>query len=126
MPRGDGTGPLGKGSGIGRGMGLGRGMGRGLGRGRGMCRGQGIGRGRMFRGRPSQESNYQLRTTQHSKQSAKAVVDKEKCAGCGICVDVCPQDAIIIDTVAKIDVDRCIGCGICVKECPNEAISLKK
>jgi 2-oxoacid:acceptor oxidoreductase delta subunit (pyruvate/2-ketoisovalerate family) len=59
------------------------------------------------------------------KQSAKAVVDEDKCAGCGICVDVCPQGVITMDRVAKIDVNKCIGCGICVNECPRSAISLK-
>jgi 2-oxoacid:acceptor oxidoreductase delta subunit (pyruvate/2-ketoisovalerate family) len=112
MPRGDGTGPFGKGPG------MGRGMGRGLGRGRGM------GRGGMFRRWTPPESEHQFQT-QTSKQSAKAVVDEDKCAGCGICVDVCPQGAITMDRVAKIDVNKCTGCSICVNECPRSAISLK-
>ena len=118
MPRGDGTGPFGRGPGVGRGMGWGRGIGRGLGRGRGM------GRGGMFRRWTPPESEHQSQT-QTSKQSAKAVVDEDKCAGCGICVDVCPQGAITMDRVAKIDINKCIGCGICVNECPRSAISLK-
>ena len=51
-----------------------------------------------------------------------ANVDESKCDGCGICVDVCPVEAIVIDQIAKIDADTCIDCGACVDECPNNAI----
>lgn len=55
----------------------------------------------------------------------KAVPDKSKCAGCGICVTVCPVDAItLVDGKAEIS-DACIACGACVSVCPNEAIELK-
>jgi len=53
-----------------------------------------------------------------------AQVDKEKCTGCGICVDACPQEAITVDDFAKIDADKCVDCGACVEECPNDAISM--
>jgi NAD-dependent dihydropyrimidine dehydrogenase PreA subunit len=54
-----------------------------------------------------------------------ATVDVEKCTGCGICIEVCPVEAIRLDAeVAVIDRDTCTGCGSCVNECPNEAISL--
>ncbi len=46
MPRGDGTGPLGRGPMTGRGMGRGGGVGGGRGAGRGAGRGMGAGRGR--------------------------------------------------------------------------------
>lgn len=53
------------------------------------------------------------------------VVDKDKCDGCGECVDVCPVDAIELQSQkAVIDNDECIDCGICVETCPNQAISL--
>ena len=53
-----------------------------------------------------------------------ATVDEEKCTGCGICVDACPQEAITVDDIAKIDADKCVDCGVCVEECPNDAISM--
>ena len=54
-----------------------------------------------------------------------AVVDKEKCTGCGSCVEACPVDAIKVENdKAIINNDECIDCGTCVDECPEEAISL--
>ena len=55
-----------------------------------------------------------------------AKVDETKCTGCGICLDVCPEEAITVDQVAKIDAADCIGCGSCVDECPTGVISLEE
>jgi len=125
MPRGDGTGPMGKGPFTGRGMrkcGDGIGMGHGRGRGYGMGQGQGIGGGRIPKDWDSPEKkSYPAKPL---RQSVRAVVDEDKCAGCGVCVDICPQGAIKMDGVAKIDTDKCTGCGICVRRCPRSAISL--
>jgi ferredoxin len=46
----------------------------------------------------------------------------EKCAGCGICVDVCPAGAIEVNQQAVVNDEACTGCAACVSECPNEAI----
>lgn len=55
-----------------------------------------------------------------------AVVSKDDCVGCGLCVDACPNGAIKMDDgVAVIDPDACIDCEACVSECPNSAISMK-
>jgi len=54
----------------------------------------------------------------------KATVDKEKCKGCGKCVDVCPVEAITIENKIAVISDDCIECGACVNECPFEAISV--
>ena len=52
-------------------------------------------------------------------------IDKEKCTGCGSCVEVCPVDALSLENdKAKVDEDTCIDCGTCVDECPVEAIEL--
>lgn len=53
-----------------------------------------------------------------------AVVDKNKCDGCGECVDVCPVDAIELQSEKAVINDECIDCGICVETCPNQAILL--
>lgn len=54
-----------------------------------------------------------------------AVVDKEECAGCGICFDVCPAGAISINLTAKIDSSKCTACLECVNRCPRGAIAIK-
>ncbi|MFA5385183.1 MAG: 4Fe-4S binding protein [Eubacteriales bacterium] len=54
----------------------------------------------------------------------KATVDKEKCIGCGQCVDICPVEAIKVDNDIAVVSDECIECGACADECPTEAISL--
>ena len=52
-------------------------------------------------------------------------IDQEKCNGGGLCVDVCPLQAISVeDEKAKVDQDACTECGQCVDECPNKAISV--
>lgn len=48
------------------------------------------------------------------------------CEG-NVCVEVCPREAITIDSDnwrVLVDSDKCIGCGICVEECPHKSIKL--
>ena len=50
-------------------------------------------------------------------------IDSEKCVGCGICVPLCPVQAIsILNGKAFIDQDGCTECLQCINECPNGAI----
>ena len=53
----------------------------------------------------------------------KIIVDKNKCIGCGACVDSCPMGCISIgdDGKAEIDETICISCGSCRATCPVEA-----
>jgi predicted Fe-Mo cluster-binding NifX family protein/ferredoxin len=55
-----------------------------------------------------------------------AGVDAEKCTGCGLCREVCPQGAMSVEETARIDAGKCTGCGQCVTECPQDALSLRK
>ena len=51
------------------------------------------------------------------------LVNTQKCAGCGLCVEACPRGAIqVIGGRARIDPVQCIGCGVCARVCPREAI----
>jgi heterodisulfide reductase subunit A len=59
-----------------------------------------------------------------------AVVDTDKCAWCGLCLEACPYDAPRQveeggKAVAFIDRAACKGCGGCVPVCPKDAIDLQ-
>ncbi len=77
-------------------------------------------------------------------ENGKAVIDKDKCVNCGLCMQACPYHAIIyiptpceascpVGAITKdpetgkeiIDENKCIYCGKCMKECPFAAISGK-
>lgn len=153
MPRGDRTGPAGLGPMTGNQKGLcsgstvpgfmnrgwagGGGWGRGAGCGRGAGWGRGAGGGRRFRGAFSVGGVPRLQAQmvwkeQHAASSAGrpalvrkvAVVDKERCNDCGVCIDSCAWQAISMNGTATIDPKKCTGCAACIRECPSHAISL--
>jgi ferredoxin len=150
MPGGDGTGPFGGGPGTGRGMGRGGGRGRGrMYQGQSYFSGQ---TPQDFSQAVSKEQELELlkEQSQQLKQqldmvlrrieevgkkseqepqpqklkNLKAFIDKSKCTACGVCANVCPQGAIMINNLAEVNTALCIGCGVCVGTCPNDAISL--
>ena len=60
-----------------------------------------------------------------------------KCVGCGLCVAVCPSNAIRLVAVEDMGGDRrpevyeingirCIYCGLCAEACPVDAIKLSR
>ena len=55
-----------------------------------------------------------------------AYVIPEKCNSCGVCVKVCPVNAISPCAGGGISVNSisCIGCGLCVPRCPQQALDL--
>ena len=48
------------------------------------------------------------------------------CIGCGMCVSICPFDAISFNPngAAEVDETKCQGCSACVIECPRGIIHL--
>ena len=55
---------------------------------------------------------------------AGARIREDLCSGCGMCVPLCPFDAISLDgakRVAVIEELQCKGCGICAAACPQHA-----
>lgn len=54
-------------------------------------------------------------------------IDEEKCTGCEVCMENCPNRAIfLLDNKAVINEDNCDDCGICVSVCPQQAIYVEK
>jgi len=53
-----------------------------------------------------------------------AEVDEKKCIGCGICIELCPYNAIQKDEkgIARVTSAVCKGCGVCGGSCPERAI----
>ena len=87
------------------------------------------------------------------KQAAavfEPVIDRNRCAGKGPCVDACPHDVLAIGTLSRtqrgelslagrlkafahgghqtfaVHAERCQACGDCVRVCPEHAITLTR
>lgn len=74
-----------------------------------------------------EQQKYQVEQRIKELQTGRklvAIVRYDRCAGCGICVDVCPADAIEVNQQAVVNAEDCTSCAACVSECPNEAIIL--
>jgi len=50
-----------------------------------------------------------------------AVIDREVCTGCGLCLDACRFDAI---QEFQVDPLSCEGCGFCLHVCPEQAVTM--
>ena len=78
----------------------------------------------------------------HVNDKGLAVVDRDKCTACNICVTECPKNVIeLIPMSSQVQIacnsnDKgrvvksnctigCIGCQICVKACPFDAIGFE-
>lgn len=53
-------------------------------------------------------------------------LDLERCDGCGLCVEACPNRVLLLDAGwPKLTVDsECVYCGLCEEACPTGAIAL--
>ena len=62
------------------------------------------------------------------RKICRVVVDGTKCTGCGICVELCPYDALSMSDEIKVNVhlELCDNCGLCVSICPFKALSLER
>lgn len=54
-------------------------------------------------------------------------LDREKCIGCGMCIQVCPHAVFKIENRKSeiIDRDACMECGACGMNCPVDAIAVE-
>ena len=59
------------------------------------------------------------------KRSGEFAFVKTKCAGCGLCFQICPQGCHRMENDEHvIDRDKCIFCGKCIGLCPGKALSV--
>ena len=58
----------------------------------------------------------------------KQAVKSKDCVACGVCLKICPFDAISSHYGIRSVVDRsiCVGCGKCKKACPAGIISIEE
>ncbi len=74
----------------------------------------------------NEASDKNVQFSEKISTSFKAVVDENKCNGCGLCAEKCLFKAIQIKNgKAKINPFLCEGCGVCQIVCPQKAISLE-
>ncbi|MBO6011692.1 MAG: nitroreductase family protein [Oscillospiraceae bacterium] len=53
------------------------------------------------------------------------IINEEKCVGCGLCVEDCPNDCIsLVDGRARFVKPACIECGHCFAICPQGAVGM--
>lgn len=52
----------------------------------------------------------------------------ERCAGCGMCIEVCPHGVFTLENRKAViqDRDRCMECGACVGNCAFGALTVNK
>lgn len=70
-----------------------------------------------------------------TKKKTKIKIDKEKCKGCMLCIDVCPQKVLEASkgvnkrgqqyAVVKLP-EKCTGCGLCYIMCPDCGIKIEE
>jgi len=59
---------------------------------------------------------------EYHREPVIAWINEDTCAGCRVCVSVCPYDAAEFDDekkVARIQEAICEGCGACIAACPS-------
>ncbi len=58
---------------------------------------------------------------------ARCVHSHSHLASCRLCVDACPDDALVMnDELFGVNEDACSFCGLCQPACPQNAISMKE
>ncbi len=72
-------------------------------------------------------------TSNHRTQQAHVTLDRERCRGCLLCLDICPNDLFVRDhqpnqagalPAAMRYEEYCINCMRCVTICPDQAFNV--
>jgi MinD superfamily P-loop ATPase len=69
--------------------------------------------------------NPKIEQKNEFKSGHQAIIQNEKCIGCGICLDYCRFGAVAFNenhATYQINPIACEGCGVCVHFCPQQAI----
>ena len=65
----------------------------------------------------------------------KITIDRDRCKGCGLCVDICPKKVLELDSrlnakgytpADPAHMELCIACALCARMCPDVAITVEK
>ncbi len=67
-----------------------------------------------------------METLRYLDDVSTLALDQEKCLGCGLCTEVCPQAVFEMrgNKAHIVDFNACMECGACVNNCPSGAISV--
>ena len=67
---------------------------------------------------------------------AKLTFKTDNCKGCGLCVDACPKQVLVLaqekinkkghHPVEAANIDACIGCAFCATMCPDCIIKVER
>jgi ferredoxin len=80
--------------------------------------------GSFGRGREKMSAGLPSATRARAKIPKTVAVDYDLCHSCGVCVAVCPADALFLND-ARLEVkDACTGCERCAKVCPMRALAV--
>ena len=62
------------------------------------------------------------------ERTGKGEINLTTCTQCGVCIDVCPVEAIYRDKngIVRINKKECVGCFMCVGACPEGAMMYNK
>ena len=59
--------------------------------------------------------------------SQDVVRNEDKCTNCGVCVPICPTEALVVDPATRKVIfhnKKCMACELCVKLCPPRAMEV--
>ena len=67
---------------------------------------------------------------------AKVTINETLCKGCGLCVEACPKNLLVLatdhinakgyHTSTMTDESQCVGCASCAIMCPDVAITVER
>ncbi|MBE0584095.1 MAG: 4Fe-4S dicluster domain-containing protein, partial [Desulfofustis sp.] len=64
-------------------------------------------------------NNPAMQAAMHNRMNMRPQADRQRCTGCGTCIDQCPVAALSMqDDLPRVDADTCIACFCCQEICP--------